>query len=106
MTKKELKYVFISGETVDAVVVENEKSIGLTIVEKDNPYNYLVCLNGPLSPLLKDHENKDKLINDYLNARKVAVQGIKKGILYATDFDIAGDALGDEPSENTCPFNQ
>ena len=104
--KKELKYVFLSGETVDAVVVENEKSIGLTIVERDNPDNYLVCLHGPLSPLLKDHENKDKLINDYLNARKAVVQGIKKGILYATDFGKAGVECDEYPSEYTCAFNQ
>ena len=104
--KKELKYVFQDGETIDAVVVENEKSIGVTIVEKDNPDNYLVCLNGPLSPLLKDHENKDKLINDYLKARKVVVQGIKKGILHTIDFDKAGVEYDDYISPDTCAFNQ
>ena len=104
--KKELKYVFSNGKAFDAVVVENEKSIGLTIVEKDNPDNYLVCLNGPLSPILKDRENKNQEIENYLKARKVAVQGIKKGILYAKDFDTSGAKCGSDISKNSCAFNQ
>ena len=94
------------GQDYVGIVINCDYDLGLTIVEKDDPTEYLLCTHGPLSTKAqKDpsnpwhtHEKKERQIFD--NKIRQIMQG---------RIDIPLNAWYNRTtyaSSDTCPFNQ
>lgn len=99
---KEVTYIESdSGKEYLGIVTGCEPGIGITIQEKESK-RYLLCLNGPLSPLYKgSYPELDKPLFD------LVVEMIIEG---RYDTQRADDLIGTisivGPSARTCPFAQ
>ncbi len=91
-------------------VVGCDYDIGITIVAADDPDNYLICLQGLSSPVLKkageplNEERHKEMFNAIVNC-------IKKG-KYDNNFidnlwrSLGGEPPVNQPSVEICPFAQ
>ena len=86
-------------------VIGNDYNVGITIVAKNNPNDFLYCYNGPLSPQVSNKYSwgeKDIIAYENINNR------IKKGIVNIDDFFDFLHTLGIHTtggtSAETCAF--
>lgn len=102
---KEVIYTDGSNEYIGKIV-NIDYDIGLTIVDKDNPNEYLVCLIGPSA-----HKNYDKKLDEkwpsifYSTVRQIKngklTPNICEKILHSINQFSASD-----PGPEYCAFNQ
>jgi hypothetical protein len=91
-------------------VVGFDYDIGITIVDVNDKNNYLLCINGPNSPLGKANKNLVK----YKRIFYAIVGLIEKGKMHIDEVeDIISDPgeypsspFQSQPSSKSCAFNQ
>lgn len=96
-----------SGDRMGRVVAA-EPGVGITIVDADNPNDYILCLNGPLSPnYIGQCPDKDEALFDAM------IELIDSGKISEESYDRAlrgifppGGTEWRTPSRSTCPFGQ
>ena len=106
---KEVKWIWAYGQSCTGIVTGCDKSIGITIQNKDPLNHYLLCLNGPLSPVkIKNRHSKRTYHKIFL----LIIEGIKKGEIEAYKLGreiekyFLRDKLYRQPSKDSCPFAQ
>lgn len=104
---KEVEYNYIDGETTTAIVAGCDYDIGITLVEKGNPKNYLFCTPGPCSPNGLDQypiDGFESYDEEFFNM----VEQLKVGKVSPPDAVKDNPWLlvcgGVGPSAETCPF--
>jgi len=117
---KKIKFITRNKEVIDAIVVNCDEDIGITIVSADDPNWYLFCMHCPSSPHYKkceyklNEENTKKLFKDICNML------IKDGIFDCNTFHktmneytppktrafLAVRSKQKSPSSEYCAFNQ
>ena len=92
LTGKEVEYLLHEG-----IVVGYDYDIGITIVEKENPNNFLLCVHGRLSPVMKWGQNFP--YKHYREVFELYTDLIKSGAI-----NYMGNSTA--PTKETCPFGQ
>ena len=106
---KEVKYIDRHGAIRTAIVTGFDKDFGLTIQEKDTK-EYIMCLVGHASPLIKNCIGPSKKHLQKLN--RLAAEMIQKGvfevkqILRLYEKGIKRSPKYAKSTEKTCPFSQ
>ncbi len=82
---KEVIFIDINGQEIEALVAGCEEGIGITIVKKEDKKAYLLCSIGKFSPLWKStwtEEEEEEASNHF----KYLSEKIEDGIINAKDF--------------------
>ena len=101
--------VKINGSTCHGKLVGIDYDIGITIVSKEDPDNYLVCLRGEpvCRKMFPGHKFDLKLHNALFT---VIADGIKAGVVDCAEYErVLSDMSGMIPgtaSSSRCAFNQ
>ena len=98
LTGREVKWW--NGET--GIVIGYDYDIGITIVNKKNPNDYMLCGNGRLSPIKKGPYNDDR----YKAMFNLVTKLIKRGEFTHLDFLCGLRVSKSHPNSSTCPFGQ
>lgn len=88
LEEKEIVYEYTSDDRVQAIVVGCDAGLGITIVNKEDTSEKLVCLPGPESHLSGDYEELggDAVYNVLF---PFIVEKIKEGLLCSDDINEA-----------------
>lgn len=98
---KVIKFVYLSGRKMDAIVVACTKDIGITIVDKNNKDFILFCLNMKKSPNFSHARGAiTKTNKSFTKARKQIISGI----FLCSQMTSAKEQITIDKS--TCPFGQ
>lgn len=102
---KEVTYKYPSGNTKIGIVTGCNRSIGITIQNRENLDNYLLCLNGPSSPIWKRKPTTKIRLDEYNRLFNAIINQIIEGVYIVGTVDsiITTTRI---PSINTCPFSQ
>lgn len=99
-------------KTYNALVIGCDLDVGITIVNKENHDEFLLCINGRLSPVLEDgtYDPKEFIDGRYEKLHNYTVTCIERGVLDADEWtekygEIYNGAPG-FPDKNMCPFGQ
>jgi len=99
--------------TYEAIVAGCDYDIGITLVNKEDPDEYLLCCVGPLDPRVTKGEMVEWPEEEWRQLFEYVSTCIGKGVFSSKEFREKLLAIGaqrhlgwDPPTEETCPFNQ
>jgi len=102
---KEILFI-VCGMPILAIVTGCDSDLGISIQRKTSK-EYLMCLNGPMSPISKDPRsgfNAEKYSSEFEGVVKMIRSGVVKAtalmLLFGTGKRV------DEPTAGHCPFSQ
>jgi len=118
MENEKLKeIIYVDGTArIEALVVGCDLDVGVSIVEKDNPENYLMCSNGVLSPVrikkvkkfgadLSNEHTREllKYLSDQIDIGEVDAQKI---LDFYNERTLHDKIKFSGVDKTDCPFNQ
>ncbi len=98
--------VIIDKSEYNGLIAGCDYDIGVTIVNKDDPREYLFCLIGPSSTLWKTRNGSEKAYKIYFEYIKKAFE---KEVFDFNEFKsilILQDRQAGSASAKSCPFGQ
>jgi len=108
--KKDILTIGRNGKRRESLLVDFDKDIGFTIVDKHDTNEYLYCYIGPSAPNRKDYPDVpvgfDKIMVDYIS------EAIKSGIYDERELDLKLQKIinvvgnSESASSKHCVFNQ
>ena len=104
---KELIFITYYGEEIPAIVIGCNYDIGVTIVRKNNPKEYLSCLIGdsaPNNPGGWTEEQYKRVFNYYVKSIEEGYYDVKEASEMKKDIIGLSSLRG--PSADDCAFNQ
>lgn len=99
------------GDSVnEGIVVGHDPDLGITIINANDPDDYLICINGPASKMWKELNTHDSEIPGYKRVFNYVTERIKAGLIVLDDLseDMAKQASrpqGHNPSSESCAFS-
>ena len=100
---------FTAGKNVSmGKVVGCDYYIGVTLINADDPKDYLVCAHGPMSPIYKGRD-RSSVDPEIWNTRFALILEAIKNKHFDCEQYLSNDLIGkagNQPSSRTCTFNQ
>jgi hypothetical protein len=110
MENQEFDLVTLDARTIRALLIAVERDIGATVVAAEDQDMYLICLNGPLSPVCKTMRYASYTGSSwrrYFAAFDRLVADAQTGLVRVEDLSecLSGGGAG-QPGQDTCAFGQ
>lgn len=107
----------LGSRYISCIVTGDDPDVGFTLQENDGIKRYVVCLNGPSSPVFKKLAKSESFnsvleIEKYKALREALIKMVKEGVVIPEELDKAKAAFDSilspsgDPTSDDCAFSQ